>query len=84
MYGFDPESERCIECDGHFRHFAPCSQYTGEPILNLQERVAMHADFAPALPEWQDDDLYIMNQNEADDYMNEDAGMEAGLFGDDC
>lgn len=83
MSEFDYQTERCPECDGHFRHFAPCPFYTGEPALSLEQRIAVEA-MVPALPEWQDDDLYIMNANEADDYMHEDAGMEAGLFGDDC
>lgn len=87
MSAFDYESERCLDCDGHFRHFQGCPDYVGEPALSLAQRVQVEAEvraIMEPLPEWQDDDFYIMNANEADDYMHEDAGMEAGLFGDDC
>lgn len=41
---FDMDTERCPECDGHFRHFAPCPFYRGEPGLPLETRVALYAD----------------------------------------
>jgi hypothetical protein len=41
---FDYDSERCGECDGHFRHFPGCSWYRGEPVLTLAQRVQVEAD----------------------------------------
>ena len=46
MSEFDRESERCLNCDGHFRHFPGCAFYTGEPVLSLEERVAVRAQIA--------------------------------------
>jgi hypothetical protein len=40
---YDNETERCYDCDGHYRHFYPCPYYTGEPVLTLEERVAVRA-----------------------------------------
>lgn len=40
---FDYESERCYDCDGHFRHFPGCSLYVGEPALSLEQRVSVAA-----------------------------------------
>jgi hypothetical protein len=38
---FDSVSERCYDCDGHFRHFPGCHEYTGEPALSLEQRLAV-------------------------------------------
>lgn len=38
---FDYESERCYDCDGHFRHFPGCDFYEGEPFTTVQQRVAI-------------------------------------------
>lgn len=40
---FDYDSERCFDCDGHWRHFAGCVHYTGEPFLALEQRVELRA-----------------------------------------
>lgn len=39
MSEFDYETERCLHCDGHFRHFEGCPYYTGEPVLDLITRL---------------------------------------------
>jgi hypothetical protein len=54
-----------------------CEKHDGECANNWS------SDFDDVLPAWMDDDLTMMNDNEADDYR-EDAAMESGLFGDDC
>lgn len=44
MFGhYDPISERCSDCDGHFRHFEGCPFYEGEPVLDLEARVRVAA-----------------------------------------
>lgn len=48
MSEFDRESERCMICDGHWRHYPGCSYYTGEPVLDLAQRVAVRAQIAVA------------------------------------
>ena len=45
---FDFDSERCYDCDGHFRHFPGCRFYVGEPALTVQQRVQVHADIRAA------------------------------------
>jgi hypothetical protein len=39
---WSPEG-RCYDCDGHYRHFDPCPEYTGEPALPVEARVALQA-----------------------------------------
>lgn len=36
------EDGRCYDCDGKYRHFAPCPEYKGEPALDLETRVAIY------------------------------------------
>lgn len=48
---FDSQSERCIDCDGHFRHFSPCPLAGGEPALSLAERVSVQALVNTAMPD---------------------------------
>jgi hypothetical protein len=40
---FDTDTNRCFDCDGKLRHFAGCPWYTGEPVLNLEQRVAVQS-----------------------------------------
>lgn len=39
------ENGRCFDsnCDGHYRHFQGCEFYEGEPLLSVQDRVAIYA-----------------------------------------
>jgi hypothetical protein len=34
MSEFDYQSERCYDCDGHFRHFPGCSYYREDDSRN--------------------------------------------------
>jgi hypothetical protein len=43
MMEFHLGTERCFDCDGHWRHFEGCPWYKGEPALGLVERVAVMA-----------------------------------------
>ena len=51
MSEYDIESERCIDCDGHFRHFEGCPWYVGEPVLSLADRLAVQRMLAPLMNE---------------------------------
>lgn len=43
MSEYDYDSERCYDCDGHFRHFEGCYFYRGEPFLDLEARVQLES-----------------------------------------
>jgi len=45
MWGseYDEQTERCVHCDGHFRHWPDCPYYQGEPALGLLDRVMLVA-----------------------------------------
>jgi hypothetical protein len=45
MSEFHFDTERCWECDGHFRHFPGCSEYRESDPRNeisLSDRLAIH------------------------------------------
>lgn len=45
MLEFDGGTERCYDCDGHFRHFAPCPLFREDDPRNstsLFARLAVH------------------------------------------
>lgn len=42
---FDHDSERCLDCDGHFRHFPGCPLYRENDWRNgtsLEDRLFAH------------------------------------------
>lgn len=40
---FDHETGRCLDCDGHFRHFPGCAYYEGETVVPLALRLEIFA-----------------------------------------